>query len=306
MKALICYNPKSGKQKVGKNLEYIKKRLLTKYSIVDVYTTTGPKSIIPYLKDNARNYDLILISGGDGTLNETITGIMQQEARPVISYIPGGTCNDVGSMLHLKKKIKKALDLTLNGEVVKMDICQANDKYFAYVVGAGKFIDISYVTPHSLKKHFGKVAYFLYGAKELNSHRKYHLTFEFENQKREGNYYLFLGMNSDHVSGFHIFRKKHIKLNDGLINLTLIPANGLASFPKLISFMLRGERAFFKYGIEHYTVSSVNVKSAEEIDFNVDGELAFITNECDIKVLREEVRMVVPKKTKERYFGSLN
>lgn len=63
------------------------------------------------------------------------------------------------------------MDLTLSGEVVKMDICQANNKYFAYVVGAGKFIDISYVTPHMLKKRLGKVAYFLYGAKELNSRK---------------------------------------------------------------------------------------------------------------------------------------
>lgn len=302
MKALICYNPKSGKQKVGKNLDYIKKRLKEKYEVIDVYTTIGPKSIIGYLKDNAKNYDLILISGGDGTLNETITGLMQQESRPVISYIPGGTCNDVGSMLHLKKRIKKAMDLTLNGEVVKMDICQANDKYFAYVIGAGKFIDISYVTPHKLKKRLGKIAYFIYGAKELNSRKKYHLTFEFEGQKREGNYYVFLGMNSDHVSGFHIFRKKHIKLNDGLFNLTLIPANSLASFPKLVTFMLRGERAFFKYGIEHYMVNEVNVKSVEPIDFNVDGELAFVTDECQIKALKEEMRIIVPKKTAERYF----
>lgn len=302
MKALICYNPKSGKQKVGNNLDYIKKRLKTKYENIDVYTTTGPKSIVGYLKENAKKYDLILISGGDGTLNETITGIIEQESRPVISYIPGGTCNDVGSMLNLKKRIKKAMDLTLSGEVVKMDICQANNKYFAYVVGSGKFIDISYVTPHKLKKRLGKVAYFLYGAKELNSRKKYHLSFEFDGTKKEGNYYVFLGMNSDHISGFHIFRKKHIKLNDGLINLTLIPANGLASFPKLITFMLRGERAFFKYGIEHYTVSEVDVKSSEAIDFNVDGELAFVSDECHIKVLKEQMRIIVPKKTKEKYF----
>lgn len=302
MKALICYNPKSGKQKVGKNLSYIKKRLSSKYSEIDIYTTTGPKSIIPYLKENAKNYDLILISGGDGTLNEAITGIMGQESRPVISYIPGGTCNDVGSMLHLKKKIRKAMDLTLNGEVVGMDVGMANDKYFAYVIGAGKFIDISYVTPHHLKKHLGKIAYFIYGAKELNSKRKYHLSFEFDGIKREGNYYVFLGMNSDHISGFHIFRKKHIKLNDGLINLTLIPADGLASFPKLISFMLRGEHAFFKYGIENYTVSNAFVKSSEPIDFNVDGELAFVTDECNIKVLKEEIKIIVSKKIKERYF----
>lgn len=85
------------------------------------------------------------------------------------------------------------MDLTLSGEVVKMDICQANNKYFAYVVGAGKFIDISYVTPHKLKKRLGKVAYFLYGAKELNSRKKYHLSFEFDGTKKEGNYYVFLG-----------------------------------------------------------------------------------------------------------------
>ena len=66
--------------------------------------------------------------------------------------------------------------------------------------------------------------------------------------------------------------------------------------------MLRGERAFFKYGIEHYTVSEVDVKSSEAIDFNVDGELAFVSDECHIKVLKEQMRIIVPKKTKEKYF----
>ena len=301
-KLLFVFNPNSGKAQLKNKLMQIVQIFSEGGYDVTVYPTKAAMDGYNYIIENGLSHDVIVCSGGDGTLNETITGIIEQESRPVISYIPGGTCNDVGSMLNLKKRIKKAMDLTLSGEVVKMDICQANNKYFAYVVGAGKFIDISYVTPHKLKKRLGKVAYFLYGAKELNSRKKYHLSFEFDGTKKEGNYYVFLGMNSDHISGFHIFRKKHIKLNDGLINLTLIPANGLASFPKLITFMLRGERAFFKYGIEHYTVSEVDVKSSEAIDFNVDGELAFVSDECHIKVLKEQMRIIVPKKTKEKYF----
>lgn len=300
MKALVCYNPKSGKQKVGKNLEYIKTKLKEKYEVVDVYTTTGEKSLIGYLKDNANKYDLLLVSGGDGTLNETVTGVIEGNASPKIAYIPGGTCNDVGSMLYLPKNIKKAMKIILSDQYELMDVCKADDKYFVYVFGAGKFIDISYKTPHKMKKRFGKLGYFLYGAKELTMKQKLRMKFEFDGQVVEGDYYVVLGLNSNHVSGFSIFRKPGIKLNDGLFDLTLIESKKFMTWPKLLGFVLFGDR--IKRGIKTYRVSKVHIKTPEPIDFNVDGELAFCKNDCTIEILPKAVNIILPKKAIKRYF----
>lgn len=305
MRALVCYNPKSGKQKVSKNLELVKKELSKKYDSIDIYETTGPQSLTNHLKEVGKNYDLVLISGGDGTLNEAVTGMIEGNATDTaISYIPAGTCNDVGSMLHLKKNVKKALKNTLNGEAVKMDICKANDKYFAYVCGAGKFIDIAYVTPHKLKKRFGKAAYFLYGAKELTSRRKMHLKITFGDNTIEGDYYVLLALNSDHVSGFHIRRRQHVKLNDGIMDLTLIQSKGILACHRLLNFVFFGDRNIFKHHTQHYHVSEFQIESSEPIEYTVDGEFAFKNDNCHISMLREAITIVVPKKIKERYFAN--
>lgn len=303
MKALVCYNPKSGKQKLYKKLDYIKEELSKKYDIVDIYATTGPLSLTEHLKKVAVNYDLVLISGGDGTLNEAVTGLIEGNAcDTALSYIPAGTCNDVGSMLHLKKSIRKALKNTLYGQKVRMDICKADEKYFAYVCGTGKFIDIAYATPHKLKKRIGKAAYFLYGAKELTSRRKLHLNLTIDGKKVEGDYYVALALNSDHVSGFHIRRRQHVKLNDGIMDLTLIESKGILSCHRLLNFVLFGDRNIFKHHTEHYHVSSLKIESPDAIEYTVDGEFAFKRECCNINILKEAVTMIVPEKTKEKYF----
>lgn len=303
MKALVCYNPKSGKQKLSNKLEYVKTELEKKYDAVDIYATTGPQALTEHLREVARDYDLVLISGGDGTLNEAVTGLIEGNAKDTaLSYIPAGTCNDVGSMLHLKKRIKKALANTLNGERVRMDICRANEKCFAYVCGSGKFIDIAYATPHKLKKRIGKAAYFLYGAKELAARKKMHLKLTFDGETVEGDYYVALALNSDHVSGFHIRRRQKVKLNDGIIDLTLIESKGILSWHRLLNFVIFGDKNIFKYHTEHYHVSNLKIESAEPVEYTVDGEYAFKTEECNISLLKEAVTMIVPMKSKKKYF----
>ncbi len=300
MKALICYNPYSGKQKVGKNLEYIKGRLKTKYNQIDVYTTTGVGSLTEHLKKVANSYDFILVSGGDGTFNETITGLIQGGSKTKLGYIPGGTCNDVGTMLGLPKNIKKAMKLMLEETSVGMDICKADEKYFAYVFGVGKFIDISYVTPSRLKRKFGRMAYFYYGIKEFVQDINMHVKINTNITEVEGDYYVVLGLNSNHVAGFKIFRKKKIKLNDGHFDLTLIQKKGV-SWPRLFRFMIFGDLAL-KYGISTITTSSVTLQFNEPIACNTDGEFAFKKSNCHIEILKEAINIVVPSKTKKKLF----
>ena len=300
MKALVCYNPKSGKQKLGKNIDYIKKSLDGMYEI-DVYETTGEKSLIYYLEEHAKEYDLLIVSGGDGTLNETVTGVMRGKANPKIAYVPGGTCNDVGSMLKLSKNIKSTIKLILKDQYEEMDICQVEDKYFVYVLGAGQFIDISYATPHKYKRKFGKLAYYLYALKELTMDQKLKCKIEFDGKEVEGDYYVVLALNSNHLSGFSIWRKNSIKLNDGLFDLTLIHKEKKMTFLRLADFVLFGDYAS-RYGIETYQVSKVKITSEEEAPFNIDGEFGFKTKQCEVEVIPKAIKMFVSSKAKKKYF----
>ena len=300
LNALVCYNPLSGKQKVGKKLEYIKEILGTKYSVVDVYATTGIGSLTEHLKMHGNEYDLIIVSGGDGTFNEAVTGLIDGNCHSSLAYIPGGTCNDVGTMLKLPRNIKKAMKMILENDAVGMDIGKADNKYFSYVFGVGKFIDISYVTPSRLKRRFGRLAYFFYGVKELAKRINVDITLTNEKGVFKSSCYVLLGLNSNHLAGFKIFRKNKIKLNDGIMDITLIERRAF-SFYHLCRFVIFGDLAL-KRGIKNTRITSATLSFSEPLSCNTDGEFAFQKKSVDIQMLKEAINIIVPAKTKKRYF----
>ncbi len=301
MKALICYNPFSGKQTIEKKLDYIIKRLKSRYDVVDCYRSLLEKSITTYIKNFGHNYSLILVAGGDGSLNEAVNGVMSLSNKPTIAYIPFGTVNDVGHMLKLNKNIRKVMDIILNNEPVKMDICKIYDRYFVYASAVGNFTNVSYKAPSRLKKHFGKMAYFMEAARELKADETIYLTLENDNLKITGKYYVMLALNSKRIAGFRLYRTKPPKLNDGLIDITLLRKQKFkTSIFYLIFFFLFGDH--LKRGVETICVNNIKINSPTALSYNVDGEFAFSSNEVSIEVVHEAINIIVNNKIKKNYF----
>lgn len=301
MKALICYNPFSGKQKIESKLDYIITKLKTKYEVVDVFRSLEEKTITLYIESFGSNYDLILVCGGDGSLNEAINGLMHIEKRPKLAYIPVGTVNDVGHMLKLNKSLKKVLKIIVDGNSTKMDVCQLEDKYFIYACGVGKFTNVSYDAPSKLKRHVGKMAYFLEAAKELQKDDTITLEINTNNRIITGDYYVMLALNSKRIAGFRLYRSVKPKLNDGIIDLTLVSkARYRMSIVYLVSFFLFGDR--IKNGVETIKINEATIRSNKELSFNLDGEFAFKKKEVKLKVINKAVDIIVSKKTKKKYF----
>lgn len=301
MKALIVYNPFSGSQKAQKNINFIRAKLSYKYRVVDVFPSQGPKSVTIHIIAYAQNYDMLVVCGGDGTLNEAVNGLMFVAKKPVMAYIPLGTVNDVGNLLGLKKnKINKALDVALNGTEVLMDICKIEDIYFLYGAAAGKFSNISYTTSPKLKKTFGKTAYFIEGIKHLTEENLMNLTVETEDQNISGKYYVMLGLNSQRVAGFRFYRERRIKLNDGIIDVTLFKKKKIVSLFNLALFFLLGDR--WKKGITTIRGSRFSIKSLEKIAYTIDGEHAFDSKYATISVQKKAIRVLVSEKIKGKYF----
>ena len=165
-KCVIIFNPNSGK-KLDKNFleEYVK--ILGNYDYdTSIYFTRyhGHATEIVYELDHA---DLVISIGGDGTFNEVMIGNLQREDRLLLSHIPVGTTNDLGSMFGYTKNIINNLTLALEGEVKGIDICTINNKPFVYSAGFGKFMNVPYETPRKTKKLLGKLAYYLGGVKNF-------------------------------------------------------------------------------------------------------------------------------------------
>lgn len=165
-KTLLIYNPISGKGILKNKLSYIIEKL-SEDSILTVMPTKKNGDATRFTQEYMNDYDMIVCSGGDGTLNEVTTGYMsiEKSLRKPCAYIPAGTVNDFATSLGISKNITKCVDDIANSKIFPYDIGQINDRYFNYIAGFGAFTEVSYSTPQNYKNLFGKSAYILEGIK---------------------------------------------------------------------------------------------------------------------------------------------
>ena len=165
---LFIYNPRAGKELLKAQLS----------DIIDIFVKAGYEVVVyptqsyrdaykKILEFDASRYELIVCSGGDGTIDEVVTGMMHRSTRIPIGYIPTGTTNDFANSLHIPKGLLKAADNAVNGVVFPCDVGQFNDDIFVYVAAFGIFTDVSYETKQEVKNILGHLAYVLEGTKRL-------------------------------------------------------------------------------------------------------------------------------------------
>ena len=220
MKCIYIYNPKSGKQKHLALNDYIIKKLQSKFEEVVVSPTKKRGDAKEFSKNACGVFDVIVVAGGDGTLNEVINGIADSEIRPKIGYIPTGTTNDLAHSLNLPTNIKKAVKVILNGNSLSHDIFKINDRYGIYVSAFGLFTASSYTAKQDTKNKFGKLAYYFSGIKEIGKTKKFPITVKGSNFEFTTDIILGIIANSKYVSGFKI--DKDSDCRDGLVNMILI------------------------------------------------------------------------------------
>ena len=167
-KLLFLVNPKAGQQELRTHLlEMIDIFTAGGYDVT-VHTTQGPGELTTWLRTYGSAYDLAVCAGGDGTLNEAVSGLMEMEEPPVLGYIPGGTVNDVAHSLNLSRDPVQAARDIVAGEPVDIDVGRfCGEKWFTYVAGFGAFTDVPYETPQADKRALGRLAYLLKGAQSL-------------------------------------------------------------------------------------------------------------------------------------------
>ena len=157
---LMIVNPKAGKAKISKfTPEIIRNLQKQNYKVITRYTGKD-KNAKNIVKDYYEPYDIVLVCGGDGTLNEVVTGNLLRKKKLTLATLPMGSTNDVGNMYGLNKSIFQNLENVLSGKIKNIDVCYINETPFVYVACLGDYIDMVYNTPRSLKRKYGKVAYY--------------------------------------------------------------------------------------------------------------------------------------------------
>lgn len=295
MNVIFIYNPESGSGKIQSLLPQIEEVFSKRNITYTLSPTTKPREAEKFASESS-NYDMIIVAGGDGTLNETVSGLMKIKERPLLGYIPTGTINDMGNLLGIPKKPLKALELILDrAKVVSMDVVRMNNRYFVYAAAAGKFTAASYDVERKSKKRFGYLAYYKRGSQEIFKDFKIPIKVSHDEGSFEGTYSLMLIMNGPRVAGFRLFGTK-ARMDDGLLE---------ARFFKREPGMLFRLAGFFLSGGKYSTKKNKLIRSSKflievpkDVIWNTDGERS-ITGPVEINVIKDGIKIVVhPKKTK--------
>lgn len=199
--------------------------------IIDKFTRAGYEAIVHITQSGEdakkcavyaceRGFDLLVVAGGDGTLNQCLQGIMSCRKRIPVGYIPAGSTNDFAKSLGIPSDQLKAASLIVRGGPALCDIGRLNDKYFSYIAAFGAFTEVSYETPQMVKNLFGHAAYVFKGAAQFKNIKAKPLRIEFDDKVIEGEFIYGMITNTASVGG--ILSMKDFYLNDGVFEVTLV------------------------------------------------------------------------------------
>ena len=293
-KLLLIVNPCSGRAKMYAELLKVVEIFSSADYIVTVYPTKSPgdaTNFVLQLPDN--EYDTIVVSGGDGTLNEVITGIMQTGLDIPLGYIPAGTLNEWSSSINISRDIEAAARDVVNGKKIKLDIGKFGDKYFSYTASFGAFTSASYSVPQDVKNVLGQTAYFFEGIKSLAAIKPIHLKCTHDNGEIEGDFLFGAISNSMSVGGIVKYDKTPVELNDGEFEVFLIKnPDKILKLQPIIDGILKHE--FDREGIEFFKTKSLSIETEETLPWTLDGEFAESRGEIKINNLQNAITFIVP------------
>ncbi|MCC3358814.1 diacylglycerol kinase [Bacillus sp. REN16] len=270
-RARIIYNPTSGREIFKRHLSEVLEKLERAGYETSCHATTGAGDATNAARIAVeRKYDLVVAAGGDGTINEVVNGIAEQEYRPTLGIIPVGTTNDFARAIGVPRNIDGACDVIIEGNSVPIDIGRVNDNYFINIAGGGRLTELTYEVPSKLKTMIGQLAYYLKGIEMLPSIRPTEVSIEYDGKLYEGEIMLFLVSLTNSVGGFEKLAPDS-SLNDGLFDLLILKKANLADFIKVATLAIRGEHINDPHVI--YTKANrVKVNPTEKMQINLDGE----------------------------------
>lgn len=293
---LLIANPLSGRGKIrGELLRVVEIFSAADYNVT-VYPTKSRGDATQKVATLTKGqYDIIVVCGGDGTLNEVITGLMKAGLKTVLGYIPSGTLNEWSTGLGIAKNIAKAARDIVDGSEITLDIGKFDDRYFSYTASFGAFTSASYSAPQDVKNVLGQAAYFFEGIKSLGNIKPIHMKFKTDEKEIEGDFLFGAISNSMSVGGIVKFDDSVVKLNDGYFEVLLIrnPDNILKLQP-LIDGILRQE--LNREGMEFFHTKSITVEAPGGLSWTLDGEYAEGKEKFIIDNIHNGITLIVPKK----------
>lgn len=293
-KMLFIYNPRAGKAQIRSNLlDMIDIFVKAGYEVTAYPTQTSGDGIKAVTERESGYYSIVVCSGGDGTLDEVVTGMMKCHDRLPIGYVPAGSTNDFAGSLKIPKNMAEAARIVVEGKNFACDIGSFNNDIFVYIAAFGLFTEVSYETKQDVKNMLGHMAYLLEGVKHLSNIKSYAIKAEYEDEIIEGDFIFGMVTNSLSVGGFKRITGKYVQLDDGEFEVTLIkkPANPIELNTIMTALLNRNINTDLMYC---FKASSLKITSQEEVSWTLDGEFGGTHRNVSIENHKQALQIRVP------------
>lgn len=271
-KLLFVINPFAGMRKATKVLPEILSVFNRADYDVRVYVTAESGDGVQAMRKLAEGMDLVVCCGGDGTFNETVTGMMESGLQIPIGYIPAGSTNDFAASLQLSSDPVEAAKQIVEGAPYSYDAGRFGGRYFSYVASFGAFTKVSYSTPQTVKNMLGHVAYLLEGMQELSQIRKLHVKLTLDGSEVLEDDYLFGAVcNSTSMGGVVTLDPKQVDLTDGKFEVLLVRAP--KTLQEISECLLAVQKQQYNSAMMTFrTASSITVEADPQMPWTLDGE----------------------------------
>ena len=295
MKMLLIVNPCSGRIKIkGALFDILQTFCKAGYVVTTQMTTKRGNATEFASKAYAEGYDLVVCCGGDGTLNEVISGLMKGEKQIPLGYIPSGTTNDFARTLGLETDpIKAAKAIVNRKEEIAIDVGKfGNTKYFAYIASFGMFTSASYTTQQSAKNALGHMAYVFEGIANMGKIETLNISLDDDGKKYEGEYIYGGITNSTSVGGMFKFNPETVNLDDGLYEVLMIKKPKTPNdFMKIVTCLTTGDLSDPTV-FDFCKASKISLNMPENVTWALDGESAKGKTNVTIENLHEKIHLI--------------
>ena len=293
-KMLFIMNPVAGQKKANKFLSDILLLFSQAGYEVVTYMTSGSGSATQAVKTWGPEVDLIVCCGGDGTMNETVTGLLGAGLQTPIGYIPAGTTNDFASSLHLSGNIMQAAQDILEGEPVFYDVGRFGDRHFSYVASFGAFTKASYLMPQNIKNALGHAAYVLGGISEISQIHTEHIRMEIDGLPVEDDFLFGAICNSTSIGGILSLDPKQVDMGDGLFEVLLVrSARNVEEIAECIRAVQ--SQVYNCAMITFRSAKKVTVYANPDMPWTLDGEREQGHETIEVENLHHAIRLMQRK-----------
>jgi len=292
-KALFIYNPNAGKGLLKPKLSQIIDIMVKAGYEVVAYPTQSYQDAYRKVMTFEGTYDLVVCSGGDGTIDEVVSAMMHREEKITIGYIPTGTTNDFAASLYIPRDLLKAADTAVNGSPFSCDIGVFNDDVFVYIAAFGLFTDVSYQTKQETKNILGHLAYVLEGSKRIFNIPSYCLKVTYDDVELEEDFIFGMVTNSRSVGGYRNMIGSEVVFDDGEFEVTLIkkPKSAIEIQEIVGALLLNNMDSKHMYT---FKTGRITFESNEEVAWTLDGEFGGDHDVVQIENRRQALDIMVP------------